>query len=318
LGRWAIAVIGGNTVVVITASPIIASKLSRGAFCMVVIAASALFGCSSPRHGGVSVTPESSLFDQPVHIVVSGLDPDRTVTVGLRSADTLGQVWTSQAVFRSNGSGKVDLASAPAMSGSYRGVDPMGLIDTLQPASGQAPAYYWNVRTAQRFQVTVTEDGSAVAVGEFSRKGAVPGVTATDESIAATGFFGQFWKPPTGSPPRPTVLEFGGSEGGLDGQLLGSALASAGYPTLDIAYFGEPGLPSQLKDISLEYFARALRWLTRQPGVLANAIYVSGASRGSEAALLLGAYYPALVHGVIASSPSDVSLCSYPGCTGPA
>ena len=47
-------------------------------------------------------------------------------------------------------------------------------------------------------------------------------------------------------------------------------------------------------------------------------MYVSGGSRGSEAALLLGAYYPGLVYGVIASSPSDVSLCSYPGCTGPA
>ena len=56
----------------------------------------------------------------------------------------------------------------------------------------------------------------------------------------------------------------------------------------------------------------------RQPGVLANEMYVSGGSRGSEAALLLGAYYPGLVHGVIASSPGYVTLCSYPGCTGPA
>src|SRR6185437_363128 len=56
----------------------------------------------------------------------------------------------------------------------------------------------------------------------------------------------------------------------------------------------------------------------RQPGVLANEMYVSGGSRGSEAALLLGAYYPGLVHGVIASSPGEVTLCSYPGCTGPA
>jgi len=32
------------------------------------------------------------------------------------------------------------------------------------------------------------------------------------------------------------VLEFGGSEGGLDGHLLGGARASAGYPTLNIAY----------------------------------------------------------------------------------
>ena len=41
-------------------------------------------------------------------------------------------------------------------------------------------------------------------------------------------------------------------------------------------------------------------------------MYVLGGSRGSEAALLLGAHYPTLVHGVIASSPSDVSFGSYP------
>jgi dienelactone hydrolase len=308
----------GNTEAVIRASPVAGRKLRRTALCVAAVVAGSLLGCSAPRHGGVSVTPESSLFDQPVHIVVSGLDPGRAVTVGLRSTDALGHVWASQAVLRSNGSGTIDLASAKAVSGSYQGVNPMGLIDALQPASSQATAYYWNVRTPQRFQVTVTEDGSKVAAGAFSRGGGAPGVTVTNESIAATGFFGQFWKPPAGSPPRPAVLVFGGSEGGLDGQLLGGALASAGYPTLNIAYFGESGLPSQLKDIPLEYFAGALQWLARQPGVLPGQVDVSGVSRGSEAALLLGAYYPGLVHGVIASSPGNVSLCSYPGCAGPA
>src|ERR1017187_1135664 len=43
-----------------------------------------------------------------------------------------------------------------------------------------------------------------------------------------------------------------------------------------------------------------------------------GISRGSEAALLLGAYYPRLVNGVIASVPSDAAGCAYPNCNGPA
>jgi dienelactone hydrolase len=139
-------------------------------------------------------------------------------------------------------------------------------------------------------------------------------VSVRAESIAATGFYGLFWAPPPGTPRHPGVLEFGGSEGSVSatGRLIGAALASAGYPTLDIAYFGEPGLPATLRDIPLEYFARALRWMARQPQVLKGQVYVMGASRGSEAALLLGAHYPALVHGVIANSPSDVSHGSYP------
>lgn len=286
-----------------------------------IIAAGALTGCGSPPAVSavrVVVAPASSLFDQPADIVVSGLGPARTITVGLRSVDSRGTVWTSRAVFRSSGAGAVNLATAPAVSGSYHGVDPMGLIDAMQPTSGQPALYYWNGAAPQRFQITVSMAGSMVAEAAFSRAGSAPGVTVSTESIAATGFFGQFWKPPAGSAPRPGVLEFGGSEGGLNGQLLGSALASAGYPTLDIAYFGEPGLPSELQDIPLEYFAGALRWLARQPGVLAGQTYVSGGSRGSEAALLLGVYYPGLVHGVIASSPNDVALCSYPGCQGAA
>ena len=163
-------------------------------------------------------------------------------------------------MFRPDGSGTVDLASTPAVSGSYRGVDPMGLIDSLQPAPGQAglssaqgALYYWNSSKPQRFEIMVTENGSKVAVSTFSRAETAPGVTVSAESIAATGFFGQFWKPPAGSPPRPAVLEFGGSEGGLDGQLPGAALASAGYPTLDIAYFGEPSLPSPTHDFGRKY-----------------------------------------------------------------
>jgi len=307
---------------VVTVSPVIVRRLRRGALCLVVFAASALPGCSSSsaRHGVVSVTPGSSLLDQPVRIEVTGLDPDRVVTVALRSADSNGVTWTSRATFRSDGSGDIDLAADPAAGGSYRGVDPMGLTDTMQPPSGHdTDLYYsWSDGTPGRFQVTVTEDGSTVAGGQFSRAGTAAGVTVSSESIAATGFFGEFWKPPPGSPPRPAVLEFGGSEGGLDGSLVGGALASAGYPTLDIAYFGEPGLPPHLASIPLEYFARALRWLARQPGVLPGQVYVCGGSRGGEVALLLGVYYPGLVHGVIASTSSDTAGPGYPDASDPA
>jgi dienelactone hydrolase len=274
-------------------------------------------GCGGSRPGAVRgvvlATPASGVFDQPVHIVVTHVGVDRELTVRLRSVDATGALFTAQATFRSNAAGEVDLASAPASGGGfYAGVDPMGLIDAMQPASGGTARYRWKGAQPQRFDVTVSEGTSRVASGGFTRRGAAPGVTVRAESIAATGFYGQFWAPPPGTPRHPGVLEFGGSEGGLHGQLIGAALASAGYPTLDIAYFGEPGLRATLTEIPLEYFARALRWLARQPQVLKGQTYVLGGSRGSEAALLLGAHYPTLVHGVIANSPSDTSFASFP------
>jgi len=49
---------------------------------------------------------------------------------------------------------------------------------------------------------------------------------------------------------------------------------------LDVAYFGAPGLPATLTKIPLVYVAHALRWLSAQPQVRKDQIYVLGGSRG--------------------------------------
>ena len=94
--------------------------------------------------------------------------------------------------------------------------------------------------------------------------------------------------------------------GGLSTAGEAALLASHGYPALALAYFREPGLPATLKDIPLEYFARALRRLRARPDVDPRRVAVIGVSRGGEGALLIGVTYPRLVHGVVALVPSDV------------
>jgi hypothetical protein len=86
-------------------------------------------------------------------------------------------------------------------------------------------------------------------------------------------------------------------------------LASRGYPTLDLAYSGEPDIPATDQNIRLEYFARALRWLGSQPGVNPHRLWVTGLSLGSEAAFLVAVHYAGLVHGVAGFSPNDVADC---------
>jgi dienelactone hydrolase len=88
--------------------------------------------------------------------------------------------------------------------------------------------------------------------------------------------------------------------------MLASLLASRGYPTLDLAYFGAPDLPSRLERIPIEYFEKALRWLAARPEVDPQRVFVLGRSRGAELALLLGTMFPSLVYGVAAYSPSSV------------
>ena len=131
--------------------------------------------------------------------------------------------------------------------------------------------------------------------------------------VTADGLVGTFYTAGL-SGRHSAVLMIGGSEGGQPGPLVPGVIAGNGHPVLSLAYFKAPGVPQTLKLIPLEYFAKALRWLARQPGVDPQHLVVDGASRGGEGALLIGATYPNLVHGVIAGVPSNVVLCSYPGC----
>jgi dienelactone hydrolase len=163
----------------------------------------------------------------------------------------------------------------------------------------------------------VTVDGKVAVRARFSRELASVSVQEQLDSLPDEGFDGMYFQPASAAPGKTAVLVIGGSEGGYPG-LIPAMLADSGYPALGVAYFGEPGLPATLSRIPLEYFATALRWLARQPGVNPARIAVIGISRGSEAAQLLGVYSPHLVAAVVASVPSNSAICSYPGCRGPA
>jgi dienelactone hydrolase len=123
-----------------------------------------------------------------------------------------------------------------------------------------------------------------------------------------------FWQPPARLDSHIGVVEFTGSYGGIDTS-LGALLAMHGYPTLDLAYFGEPGLPplppnGVTPTLPLEYFAKALHWLGSQPGVDPARLWLVGWSLGGQAALLTAVHYPKLVHGVVVFESEDAATCA--------
>jgi len=290
------------------------------ALLLVVMLPACTTALSSSAHAvTITVSPQTSFADQAVQVRVTGLAAGEQATLRVSSTDAAGVHWLSSATYDANPAGHIDPNRAPAISGSYRGTSGMGLIWSMHPTGPDpAGAYFWANTVPLTFTITVSVHGSRIASARFHRKFSRATLTDQTESLHADGFVGEFWHPAVATADRPAILVLGGSEGGLPGILLPAMLASNGYPVLGVAYFGEPGLPKTLSRIPLEYFAKALSWLARQPGVDPTRISVLGISRGSEAAQLLGVYYPRLVHAVIASVPSNVALCSYPGCTGPA
>jgi dienelactone hydrolase len=153
---------------------------------------------------------------------------------------------------------------------------------------------------AATVRLVVSSGGRTLATASFTWRARAPGVTVRNTTLAGEGFVGRFFSPPDGAArPAPAGLRLGGSEGGIQWDVEASLLASHGYPMLALAYFGVPGLPADLKNIPLEYFQSALRWLGQQPGVDPSKLVVLGGSRGAECALLLGTVYPELVHGVV-------------------
>ncbi|MCO5970364.1 acyl-CoA thioesterase/BAAT N-terminal domain-containing protein [Actinoallomurus soli] len=279
---------------------------------LLIVVGSVVAGCGRGHreHAVIGVDAPVSLADRPVHLKISGLSPHDTIEVGGAAQDYQGGRWHSQAVFRADGHGVVDLEHARARSGTYTGVDGMGLFWSMVPPSGDADDRSFvppppNVRAACDVQITVDAHGHRLAARTLTRQWLTPGVGHQSLTLADDKVDGDLYLPPPTRDRHPAVLLFGGSEGGNDGSFDAALLASHGYPALSLAYFRDPGLPATLQDIPLEYFARAARLLAAQPGADPAHVVARGISRGTEAALLLGQLYPRLIHGVILYSPSN-------------
>ncbi|KAL1790293.1 acyl-coenzyme thioesterase 3 [Sigmodon hispidus] len=73
------------------------------------------------------------LCDQPVLITVRGLAPEQPVTLRAALRDEKGALFQAHARYRADAHGDLDLARAPALGGSFAGLEPMGLLWAMEP-----------------------------------------------------------------------------------------------------------------------------------------------------------------------------------------
>jgi dienelactone hydrolase len=256
-------------------------------------------GCGAKAHGphaSLKVTPARGLADAPVTVRVRGLAPHAAVTLRASWTGFRGQRAGSTIALRADGDGRIDL----------RGFDGDRFLWGMRATPAGVFALPDTGDTVVR--LALAEGDEVVARGNLHRRVGAPGLAPQVLTFDRDGLVGVFIAPKSGER-RGAVLAIGGSSGGIEAVDVAAALAAHGHPTLALGYFHVPGLPSQLRRIPLEYFARGLRWLARQPSVDPRRMTMLGVSRGAEAALLSAIDFPKLVHAVIALVPEpEVAL----------
>ncbi|MDQ1520495.1 MAG: hypothetical protein QOI55_1568 [Actinomycetota bacterium] len=267
-----------------------------------------------PRRPRVIVSPRAVMVDQPFRTIVRGVPPKGLVELRV-TLNAGGYVWSSDATFRSDRRGRIDVARDAPVSGDYQGVEPMGLIWSARLA-GTAPVPPDHIPWTDTARISAYVEGKEVATTPLTRFYLRPGGRSVN--VRAHGLVGTYFAPP-GRGRHPAVLVFGGSEGGKTyPELTAAMLASHGYAALALAYFDPtgalPGIPRNLSAIPLEYFRTAIRWLGHRPSVDSTRVGVWGASRGGELALLLGTRNHSL-HAVVANAPSSVVWSGLPDFT---
>ncbi len=289
---------------------------------------------NAPRPA-ISIQPSVTLMDQPVSIRLSGFTPGQQVT--LRAMGILsGYTFESAATFQVNSSGAVDLDNQAPLSGSYTGVDGMGLFWSMKPKSGPSATTHSlttplitgsDVNLQVHYTFTAEVDGVGLAQAAIVRTLASPGLVVKD--VRENGLVGILYQPP-GAGPFPGVIVLGGSEGGLTVTAEAILFASHGYAALALAYFGGrqaydfESLPATMTMLPMEYFGKAIQWLQSQPEIDRQRIAMIGWSIGGQAALLAGGIYhqvktviaisaPIFVYGVSVSSTEYTSRWSYQG-----
>ncbi|XP_062037845.1 peroxisomal succinyl-coenzyme A thioesterase-like [Lepus europaeus] len=218
----------------------------------------------------VSVEPAGPCcWDEPLRIAVRGLAPEQPVTLRASLRDEKGALFRAHARYCADAGGELDLARAPALGGSFAGLEPMGLLWALQPDRPFWRLTKRDVRTPLAVELEVLdghgpEPGQLLARALLERRFLPPGVRR--QPVRAGRVRASLFLPP-GSGPFPGVIDIYGVGGGLV-EYRASLLAGHGFATMALAFYDFEDLPKEYGDIHLDYFEEALCYMIEHPQVL--------------------------------------------------
>ncbi|KAM5273576.1 LOW QUALITY PROTEIN: acyl-coenzyme A thioesterase 1-like [Ctenodactylus gundi] len=241
-----------------------------------------------------------SCWDEPVRIAVRGLAPEQPVTLRAALRDEKGALFRAHARYRADAAGRLDLARAPALGGSFAGLEPMGLIWAMEPDKPFWRLIKRDVRTPFVVQLEVLDGhepdgGRLLARAEHERHFLPPGVRRVpvrEGRVRATLFL------PPGPGPFPGIVDLFGVGGGLL-EYRASLLAGKGFAVMALAYYNYDDLPRSIETLHLEYFEEAVNNLLNHPEVKGPGVGLLGLSKGGELCISMASFLKDITAAVI-------------------
>jgi dienelactone hydrolase len=260
------------------ASRRVVGALALGSLATAVVA-------QSPSTARIELEPPGdALVGEPIAMRATGLPADVDVVLFSGLVDRQGRQWVGESTFRSTAEGVVDPALQAPIDGAWEGIDARGPFWTPARKTKGGPYDAPADGKAERIVISALVDGQPLATASALRWFRRPGVEellVDVEGLVARMFVGP------GDDPKRGVIVVPGSGGGLPTQTA-EQLASRGYASLALAYFGEPGLPADLESVPLEYVDLAIDWFRAHPRVDAERVALMGGLKGGELTFVVG------------------------------
>ncbi|XP_038573277.1 acyl-coenzyme A thioesterase 1-like isoform X5 [Micropterus salmoides] len=197
------------------------------------------------------------LFDEPIQVKVAGLRSRQVVSMKARSTDEKGVVFSSSATYRADGSGEIDLKRDPSLSGSYVGVEPMGLLWSMRADTLHKYFFKNNSLNPHVVKFSVHE-GEERMLAEVNNERLLIGDGVSRLPVKEGNMRGVLFTPP-GEGPFPAVLDLST----FPSEKRASLLANKGFVVLAVAVYTDK--PDNVKELHLDHFKEAVDFLQQHP-----------------------------------------------------
>ncbi|XP_039739673.1 peroxisomal succinyl-coenzyme A thioesterase [Pteropus medius] len=235
----------------------------------------------------VTVKPSRGRWNEPVRIVVRALAPGQRVTLRASLRDERGALFRAHARYCADAGGELDLTRAPALGGSFAGLERMGLFWAQEPEKPFWRLLKRDVQTPFAVELEVLDGhepelllGRAVPERDFLGPG-VRRQPVRVGQVRATLFL------PPGPRPFPGIIDIYGVGGGLL-EYRASLLAGHGFAILALAYYNFKDLPKKFNSINISYFEEALCYMLQYSQV--PGIGLLGISVGADICLSMASF----------------------------